>query len=277
MKQIQQEQVPLKYNQTIPWDKTQTEVGIHYHECQRKLNNCKILRRSTNKRTVSHFWQKTAWNINMKKYRKWTVEDQTSKFLDDNKPKLSLKKWIRTVSNFIGLIQFHLICQNVCEIFWGWISKLEKGKENFCVLYSIKRSRETRKFHVAVLQRRLRDVQKSVMHVQSCCFANINLLLCGRPRCRQRRRCLSSEILLPWKRDDTLLFSIVYKPSCSSPVPSGAAEASPSVVPIPSSNLTALPVWGSRPFSGFSPPVEWEMNKFRKTLESMLKINLPLY
>ena len=53
------------------------------------------------------------------------------------------------------------------------VSKLQKEKENFCVVYSIKRSRETRKFHVAVLQRRLRDVQKSVMHVQSCCFANI--------------------------------------------------------------------------------------------------------
>ena len=28
-------------------------------------------------------------------------------FSDDNKPKASLKKWIRTVSNFIDLIQFH--------------------------------------------------------------------------------------------------------------------------------------------------------------------------
>ena len=58
MKQIRQEQAPLKYNQTIPWYKTQTEVGIHHHECQRKLKNCKILLRSTNKRTVSHCWQK---------------------------------------------------------------------------------------------------------------------------------------------------------------------------------------------------------------------------
>lgn len=70
---------------------------------------------------------------------------------------------------------------------------------------------------------------------------------------------------------------IVYEPSCSSPVPSGAAEASHSVVPIPSSNLTALPVWGSRPFSGLSPSVEWGMNKFRKTLERMPKINLSVY
>ena len=37
--------------------------------------------------------------------------------------------------------------------------------------------REIRKFHVEVMQRRQRNVQKSVMHVQSCCFANLNLVL----------------------------------------------------------------------------------------------------
>ena len=41
--------------------------------------------------------------------------------------------------------------------------------------------------------------KKSVMHVQSCCFAHLNrsnvLLLC-RSRCRQRHRCLSSLLAL---------------------------------------------------------------------------------
>ena len=37
--------------------------------------------------------------------------------------------------------------------------------------------------HVAVVQGRLRNVQKSVMHVQSCCFAQINLLSFERSRC----------------------------------------------------------------------------------------------
>ena len=32
-------------------------------------------------------------------------------------------------------------------------------------------------FQVVVMQGRQRNVQKSVMHVQSCCFANLNLLL----------------------------------------------------------------------------------------------------
>ena len=31
-------------------------------------------------------------------------------------------------------------------------------------------------FRVVVVQRRLRNVQKSVMHVQSCCFAYLNQL-----------------------------------------------------------------------------------------------------
>ena len=49
---------------------------------------------------------------------------------------------------------------------------LEKEKVTFCVVftYSAKRAREIRKFHVAVVQRRLRNVQK-----KRCCFANLNL------------------------------------------------------------------------------------------------------
>ena len=51
----------------------------------------------------------------------------------------------------------------------GLYLSLESEKENYCVVftYSIKREREIRKFHVAVVQRRLRNVQKSVMAVQS--------------------------------------------------------------------------------------------------------------
>ena len=40
-----------------------------------------------------------------------------------------------------------------------------------------KRVCEIRKFHVAVVQRQLRNAQKIVIHVQRCCFANINLFL----------------------------------------------------------------------------------------------------
>ena len=70
---------------------------------------------------------------------------------------------------------------------------------------------------MAVVQGRLRNVQKSVMHVKSCCFANLNLLLFSCFRCRRRRRCRhrTSLLKLPisviqkfWLRDDTLVLSV---------------------------------------------------------------------
>ena len=59
-----------------------------------------------------------------------------------------------------------------------YLSK-EKEEENFCVVltYSIKRAHAITKFHVTVVQEWLRNVQKSMMLVQSCSFANLNLLL----------------------------------------------------------------------------------------------------
>ena len=73
----------------------------------------------------------------------------------------------------------------------GRYLSLQKAKDNFCVVftYSIKRARKIRRFHVAVVQRRLRNLQKSVMHVQRCCFANLNLS----PFCLSL--CLSSVLL----------------------------------------------------------------------------------
>ena len=67
-----------------------------------------------------------------------------------------------------------------------------KEKESCCLVFPSSTKREIRHFHVVVVQRRLRNVQKSVMHVQSCCFANINLLLFCRSRCGRRHRFLSS-------------------------------------------------------------------------------------
>ena len=78
----------------------------------------------------------------------------------------SLKKQIRIISNFIDLIQFRLICQLLAK-FSGFSPRgpnlsLEKEKVIFCVVftYSAKRAREIRKFRVAVVKRRLRNVQK---------------------------------------------------------------------------------------------------------------------
>ena len=106
-------------------------------------------------------------------------------FLDDNKPKTSLTKSICTVSNFIDVTQFHLIYKILAKLYGVEpernVSGLEKRKRQcWAVLTnSIKRASEIRKFHVTDLQGWLRNVQKSVRHMQSCSFADINwLLLC---------------------------------------------------------------------------------------------------
>ena len=100
-----------------------------------------------------------------------------AKFLDDNKSKRHLKSGFP----LFKLHRSHLICQMLAK-FSGLNRKgpyLSLEKENFCVVltYSIKRASELRKFHVAVIQQRLRNGQKSVIHVQSCSFASLNLLL----------------------------------------------------------------------------------------------------
>ena len=104
-------------------------------------------------------------------------------FLNNNKLKTSLKSEYALFQS--SLILFNFISFVKCWRHFlvvnpkGPYISLEKEKGLFCVLfcYFIKRAHEIRKFHVAVVQPRLRNVQKSVMHVQSCCFAN-NLLLC---------------------------------------------------------------------------------------------------
>ena len=117
-----------------------------------------------------------------------------AKFLDENKPKIHLKSKF-ALFKLVGLIQSHFICQMLAKFSGrnpkGQYLTLEKEKETFCVVftYSVELAR------VTVVQQQLKNVQKSVMHVQSCCFTTINLLLfcCSLYR---RRRCWLSSLLL---------------------------------------------------------------------------------
>ena len=54
------------------------------------------------------------------------------------------------------------ICQILAKFSGVEFESIEKEKENFCVVftYFIKREHETRKFHVAVVQQRLRNIKK---------------------------------------------------------------------------------------------------------------------
>ena len=67
--------------------------------------------------------------------------------------------------------------ENVTLIRQMWAIFFGKEKESCCLVFPSSTKREIRHFHVVVVQRRLRKVQKSVMHVQSCCFANLTYWL----------------------------------------------------------------------------------------------------
>ena len=45
-----------------------------------------------------------------------------------------------------------------------------KEKESCCLVFLSSTNREIRHFHVVIVQKRQRNIQKSVMHVQSCCL-----------------------------------------------------------------------------------------------------------
>ena len=99
---------------------------------------------------------------------------------------------IRLTSNFIALNQLRSMRQ-MLTIFSGvefWKLYRSSGKEYLrkslsCVLTSSTKP-EFRHFHVVVVQWRQRNGQKRVMHVQSCRFANLQLLLFSRSCWRHR-------------------------------------------------------------------------------------------
>ena len=70
--------------------------------------------------------------------------------------KTPLGKWIRAVSNFTTLVQFHKICLllvffsavNSKGLYLSW----EKGKENCCLVLTSSIKRKTRMFHVVLVQ-----------------------------------------------------------------------------------------------------------------------------
>ena len=83
-----------------------------------------------------------------------------------------------------------------------------KEKESCCLVFLSLTKREIRHFHAVVVQLQQRNVQKSMMHVQSCCFTTINLLLFCHSSCRYC--CLSSlfctHLLLRRSHVDLLTF-----------------------------------------------------------------------
>ena len=97
------------------------------------------------------------------------------------------------------------------------IKVLGKEKESPCLVVLSSTKRDISHFYGLVVQRQQRNVQESVMHMQSCCFANLNLLLFSCSGCCRCRCCLSSLMQLVkhvcltsschlWKPNGHLLF-----------------------------------------------------------------------
>ena len=61
-----------------------------------------------------------------------------------------------------------MVLRRVCKLRLASPENLEIAR-HYLFTFSIKH--EIRYFHVVVAQKRQRNEQKSVMHVQSCCFA----------------------------------------------------------------------------------------------------------
>ena len=85
---------------------------------------------------------------------------------------------LQTVSRLVHLVQFLKCWQLFLELNSTRLYQSSgKEKETRCLVFPSSTKREMRHFQVVVVQRRLRNVQKSMMHVQSCYFVNLNPLL----------------------------------------------------------------------------------------------------
>ena len=112
--------------------------------------------------------------------------------------KTSLKKTMN--SSCLKLYHAYSISfnsSNVGRFSWSWIlkdwNKLQEKTEVVVLCSRLSSTkREIGHFHVVVMQRQQRGAQKSAIHLQSCCFAYINLLLSAVLVAVARRLCLSS-------------------------------------------------------------------------------------
>ena len=94
-----------------------------------------------------------------------------------------------TLSHWFQIVQFVKCRQIFLELNSKRLFQSSGKEKESRLFFTSSTKREIRHFHVVVVQRRQRNVQKSLIHVQTCCFANLNLLLFCRSRCRRRHRC----------------------------------------------------------------------------------------
>ena len=117
--------------------------------------------------------------------------------------KRSLKKvtlrWFKLYcAYFISLLKFVKCWQFFLESNSKSLYRNSGKEKESSLLFTSSTKREITHFRVVVVQWRERYVQKSVMHVQSCCFANLSQLLFCRSSWRRCRRCLRYVAVVRW-------------------------------------------------------------------------------
>ena len=133
-----------------------------------------------------HPWRLLLANRELKQQWRWRL---TKRHL---KSEFAL---LQTLSRLFHLVYFVKCWQMFLELnSKGLYQSSGKEKESCCLVFHSSKKHEIRYFHVVVVQQRLTNVQKSMMHVQSCYFANLNLLVFRCFCCHRCRCCLSSLI-----------------------------------------------------------------------------------
>ena len=97
---------------------------------------------------------------------------------------------LQTLSHLFQLVRFVKCWRIFLELNSKRLYQSSRKEKESRLVFTSSTQREIRHFHIVVVRRRQRSLQKGVMHVQSCFFTNLNLLPFHRSRCR--RKCLSS-------------------------------------------------------------------------------------
>ena len=165
-----------------------TYLSLSFLACgHQELNSGKVRIRST-------FWATCYVWRNANSFLWWRfavdVEGALASTMATTAKNVTFKVNFRFLKYFSRLFQFteNVKCQRITLelISRGLHSCLERESKIRRSLFKSSIKREIRHFHVVVVQWRQINVQKGVMRVQSCCFANLNLLLFWRSRCRRR-------------------------------------------------------------------------------------------
>ena len=134
-------------------------------------------------RTIKHFpanslWAGKIWNSELKQRRQRRLRKRYLK---------SEFGLLPTLSRLFHFVQFVKCWQFLLDMNSKRLYRSRgKEQESRCLVLTSSTKPEIRQFYIVVVQG---NVLKSV-HTQSCCFANLNLLLFCRPRWRRRRRLL---------------------------------------------------------------------------------------